>query len=79
MPTFTVRVISRGGEPQGGCRVRLAFKGTDRGMSDAESTAGNDGCADFDNYAEGQAEVFVDGRSYGRHSFRDGYEITITK
>ncbi len=79
MPSFTVRVISRSGEPQGHCRVRLAFTGATRGMSEAEATAGNDGCADFDNYDEGVAEVFVDGRSYGRHTFRDGYEITITK
>jgi len=77
MASFSVRVLDEEQEPISGARVVLGFKSITRGMT-AEEYTDSDGYAYFDEYDEGEVEVFVRGASYGTYYYRDGDSITIT-
>jgi hypothetical protein len=79
MASFTVRVVDDDNQGISGARVRLAFTSLTRGMTEPEYTTDSNGRADLYGYDEGEIEVFIDGRSYGKHYYRDGDEITLTK
>ena len=77
MASFEVRVLD---DQKGlkGVRVRLEFVSSTRGMSASEYTD-SDGSANFNDYDEGDIEVYIDGSSYGGYHYEDGGSITITK
>lgn len=75
--SFTVRVVNDDGDGIGEARVTLSFTRSIRGMTAAEYT-GDDGCAIFDGYDDGEVEIFVDGSSCGTHDYSDGGDVTIT-
>ena len=78
MADFTVRVVDEDDKPWVGITVALGFQGLLRGMSGDEYTD-EDGRAEFTDYDEGTAKVFIRGDNYGEYYFEDGNEITITK
>lgn len=78
MAQFDVHVVDAEQEGMSGIRVVLDFTGILRGITAKEYTDAY-GHAEFDNYDEGEVEVFVDGSSYGNYFYEDGGSITITK
>ena len=46
-------------------------------MMTTDEHTGADGYAEFDGCDNGEVEVFVGGRNYGKYRYRDGEEITI--
>ncbi len=78
MASFTVRVVNDDQEGMKGERVVLEFRGLTRGMS-ADEYTNSDGYAEFDDYEEGEVDVYVDGKNYGSYRYEDGGSITITK
>lgn len=76
--SFSVRVVNDDQKPIKGAGVVLSFSGLLRGMTTKEYTD-SDGYAYFDDYDEGEVEVFVGGSSYGKYSYSDGDSITITE
>ena len=77
MASFEVQVVNDDQDGVGHARVALEFRGITRGMSTAEYTDSS-GSAYFDGYEEGEVEVYIDGKSYGRYDYSDGDCITIT-
>ncbi len=78
MATFYVKVEYGSGQPVKGSHVRLGFYGLSRGMTDEVST-GSDGMARISGYDEGEADVYVDGRTeQERVYFSDGTRVTVT-
>ncbi|PIR89823.1 hypothetical protein COU04_01470 [bacterium (Candidatus Gribaldobacteria) CG10_big_fil_rev_8_21_14_0_10_33_41] len=77
MASFSVRVVNDEQEGISGSRVVLEFTSILRGVTGEEYTD-SDGYAYFDDYDEGEVEVFIDGSSYGTYEYRDGESITIT-
>jgi hypothetical protein len=75
--SFCVRIVNDDQEPVKGARVGLGFTSVLRGMASGEYTD-SDGCAYFDGYDDGECEVFVNGRSEGRHYYRDGDSVTVS-
>jgi hypothetical protein len=77
MASFSVRVVNGEQKPVSGVRVVLIFTDPLRGATREEYTDSN-GFAYFDNYDEGEVEVFIRGASYGKYYYEDGESITIT-
>jgi hypothetical protein len=77
MATFYVKVVYGSGQPAKGSRVRLGFYGLSRGMTD-EVYTDSDGVARISGYDEGEADVYVDGRTAISHEYMsDGKQVTI--
>lgn len=77
MSSFSVRVVDDEQRPISGARVVLIFTDFFRGKT-GEKYTDSDGYAYFDNYDEGEVEVFIRGASYGKYYYKDGETITIT-
>ena len=77
MATFYVKIEYGSGQPVKGSHVRLGFYGL-RGNTSEVSTD-SDGCARISGYDEGEADVYVDGRTKReRVYFSDGTRVTVT-
>lgn len=77
MSSFSVRVVNDEQRPISGARVVLIFTDPLRGKTGEEYTD-SDGFAYFDNYDEGEVEVFIRGVSYGKSYYKYCESVTIT-
>lgn len=73
---FTIRVVNDDQEGVGRVKVGMSFTAFGRSMTQVERTD-DEGRAEFDGYRDGDVEVYLDGRAYGRYYYADGHEITI--
>jgi len=77
MADLSIRVLNDDEEPLEGIRVGIEFTELTRGMAH-EHTDG-EGYAYFSDYDEGPIRVYLDGKNYGQHHYRDGESIDITR
>ena len=77
MASFEVRVVNDAQDGLSGVRVGIEFTSLPRGMADEITDV--DGSAHFNEYDEGDINVYIDGRNYGSYYYRSGGSITITK
>ena len=77
MASHEIRVVNDDQRGISGVEVGIEFTSIARGM--AHERTDSDGSAYFDDYDEGDMNVYLDGSSYGRYYFSDGGCTTITK
>lgn len=77
MASFSVRVVDEDQEPIEGATVVLGFTSLIRGMTHSEYSD-SDGYAYFNNFDEGEVEVFIRGSNYGSYYYENDGSITIT-
>lgn len=77
MNKFDVWVVDEHGNGIEGVEVHLIFQSIFSGFTTEYTNLY--GHAEFDEYATGEVEVFLDSESYGKYLYEDGGGITINK